>query len=158
MIARHETHLDKPDIWSALAAPLPPRVLSPRQAARPLSRDGRYFARFVAYVEANTVRERLDSVVPGEWDLTLELMPTLSADDNDDSRCSFKARLQILGVIREDVGTGKDYKQASTDAFKRAAVRFGIAHELYSYDQNWVQVDGDGKYAKPVEDPADAYA
>jgi hypothetical protein len=61
-------------------------------------------------------------------------------------------------VIREDVGTGKDYKQAATDAFKRAAVRFGIAHELYAYEQNWVQMDGDGKYAKPVEDPGVAYA
>jgi len=70
----------------------------------------------------------------------------------------FKARLQILGVIREDVGTGRDYKAAATDAFKRAAVRFGIAHELYAYEQNWVQVDGDGRYAKPLEDPGVVYA
>jgi hypothetical protein len=59
---------------------------------------------------------------------------------------AFKCRLQVLGVIREDVGQGTDYKSAATDAFKRAAVRFGIGHELYSYEQNWVQVDGDGKY------------
>src|SRR6185369_10325976 len=116
MIARHETHLDKSDIWSALSAPLPPGVISWRQDGRPISRDGRHIARFVAYIEANTVRERLDAV-----------------------------------------GTGKDYKQAATDAFKRAAVRFGIAHELYAYEQNWVQMDGDGKYARPLEDPAVAY-
>jgi hypothetical protein len=160
MIARHETHLDKVDIWSALAAPLPPGVISWRQDGRPISRDGRYLARFVAYIEANTVRERLDSVVPGEWDLTLELLPPVTGLDEDANQgaCSFKARLQILGVIREDVGTGKDYKQAATDAFKRAAVRFGIAHELYAYEQNWVQMDGDGKYAKPIEDPAVTYA
>ena len=110
----------------------------------------------MAYIEANTVRERLDAVVPGEWDLTLELLPPVTGLDEDANQgaCSFKARLQILGVIREDVGTGKDYKQAATDAFKRAAVRFGIAHELYAYEQNWVQMDGDGKYAKPIEDPA----
>jgi hypothetical protein len=123
-----------------------------------VQRDGKFFARFVAYIEANTVRERLDTVVPGEWDLTLELLPILTTPDTDEPGCSFKARLQILGVIREDVGTGRDYKQAATDAFKRAAVRFGIAHELYAYEQNWVQVDGDGKYAKPLEDPAEAYA
>jgi len=160
MIARHETHLDKVDIWSALSAPLPPGVISWRQDGRPITRDGRHIARFVAYIEANTVRERLDAVVPGEWDLTLELLPTISGLDEDANQgaCSFKARLQILGVIREDVGTGKDYKQAATDAFKRAAVRFGIAHELYSYEQNWVQLDGDGKFAKPLEDPATAYA
>jgi hypothetical protein len=158
MIARHEVNADKMDIWAQLSAPLPPDTIAWRQDGRAVQREGKYYARFVAYIEANTVRERLDGVVPGEWDLTLELMPTLASDDNDDARCSFKARLQILGVIREDVGTGRDYKQASTDAFKRAAVRFGIAHELYSYDQNWVRVDGDGKYAKPLEDPATAYA
>jgi hypothetical protein len=160
MIARHETHLDKTDIWSALSAPLPPGVISWRQDGRPISRDGRHIARFVAYIEANTVRGRLDAVVPGEWDLTLELLPPVAGleDDANQGPCSFKARLQILGVIREDVGTGKDYKQAATDAFKRAAVRFGIAHELYAYEQNWVQMDGDGKYARPLEDPAVAYA
>jgi hypothetical protein len=160
MIARHETHLDRIDIWSALSAPLPPGVISWRQDGRSVARDGRFIARFVAYIEANTVRERLDSVVPGEWDLTLELLPGVEGLDEDANQgaCSFKARLQILGVIREDVGTGKDYKQAATDAFKRAAVRFGIAHELYAYEQNWVQMDGDGKFAKPVEDPATVYA
>src|SRR6478672_11086107 len=157
MIARHETHLDKLDIWSALAAPLPSGVISWRQDGRTIARDGRFLARFVAYIEANTVRERLDGVVPGEWDLTLELLPPIASDDGEGAQCSFKARLQILGVIREDVGTGRDYKQASTDAFKRAAVRFGVGNELYAYEQNWVELDGDGKYAKPVEDPRLAY-
>jgi hypothetical protein len=160
MIARHETQqLDRNDVWSRLAMPVAPDTIAWRQDGRPIQRDGRYLARFVAYIEANTVRERLDTVVPGEWDLTLELLPALpGASVEDGTVCTFKARLQVLGVIREDVGTGKDYKQASTDAFKRAAVRFGIAHELYSYGQNWVELDGDGKFAKPVEDPAAAYA
>ena len=154
--------MDRMDIWSKLAAPLPSGVISWRQDGRPIQRDGKFFARFVAYIEANTVRERLDTVVPGEWDLTLDLLPPMAGQgqsaDADDAQVSFKARLQILGVIREDVGTGRDYKSAATDAFKRAAVRFGIAHELYSFEQNWVQVDGDGKYAKPIEEPAAAYA
>jgi len=159
MIARHEVSMDKMDIWARIAAPVAPEAISWRQDGRAVQRDGKYVARFVAYIEANTVRERLDDVVPGEWDLTLELLPAVTALDEsaEPAACSFKARLQILGVIREDVGTGKDYKQAATDAFKRAAVRFGIAHELYAYEQNWVEVDGDGKYAKPVEDPQVAY-
>ena len=164
MIARPETSTTTtspamPDVWGALAAPLPHGVISWRQDGRPTLRDGRPIARFVAYIEANTVRERLDSVVPGEWDLTLELLPAVAGLDEDANQgaCSFKARLQILGVIREDVGTGKDYKQAATDAFKRAAVRFGIGHELYAYEQNWVPLDGDGKYARPLEDPAAVY-
>ena len=157
MIARHETTLDKTNIWSALAAPLPEGVVAWRQDGRAVQRDGRWYARFVAYIDANTVRERLDGVVPGEWDLTLDLLPTIAADENDEANCSFKARLQILGVIREDVGTGRDYKSAATDAFKRAAVRFGIGHELYQLDTNWVQVDGDARHAKPLEDPQAAY-
>jgi hypothetical protein len=154
--------MDRMDIWSKLAAPLPSGVISWRQDGRPIQRDGKFFARFVAYIEANTVRERLDAVVPGEWDLTLELLPPMpgapGSVSEDETQVSFKARLQILGVIREDVGTGRDYKSAATDAFKRAAVRFGIAHELYSFEQNWVQLDGDGKYAKPIDDPAAVYA
>jgi hypothetical protein len=159
MIARHQSQeLDRNDIWTRLAQPVAPDTIAWRQDGRPIQRDGRYLARFVAYIEANTVRERLDAVVPGEWDLTLELLPPLpGASVEDGTACTFKARLQVLGVIREDVGTGRDYKQASTDAFKRAAVRFGIAHELYAYEQNWVEMDGDGKYAKPVEDPQLAY-
>jgi hypothetical protein len=157
MIARQDAYVEKTDVWAKLSAPVPSGVISWRQDGKVTARDGKYFARFVAYIEANTVRERLDAVVPGEWDLTLELLPPIQAEDGDGTQCSFKARLQILGVIREDVGTGRDYKQASTDAFKRAAVRFGIAHELYGYEQNWVEMDGDGKYAKPVEDPQTAY-
>ena len=160
MIARHDVHTEKADIWSRLAEPLPNGVVYWRQDGKVIARDGKYFARFVAYIEANTARERLDAVVPGEWDLTLELLPPLPSLDEapDGGNCSFKARLQILGVIREDVGTGRDYKAAATDAFKRAAVRFGIAHELYAYEQNWVEVDGDGKNAKPLEDPGVVYA
>ena len=150
--------MEKTDIWSALAAPLPAGLISWRQDGRAITRDGRFYARFVAYIDANTVRERLDGVVPGEWDLTLDLLPLVADGDDDGASYSFKARLQILGVIREDVGTGRDYKQAATDAFKRAAVRFGIAHELYAYEQNWVQVDGDGRFARPLEDPQAAYA
>ena len=160
MIARHDVHTEKADIWSRLAEPLPNGVVFWRQDGKVIARDGKYFARFVAYIEANTARERLDAVVPGEWDLTLELLPPLpSVDDSSEGgNCSFKARLQILGVIREDVGTGRDYKSAATDAFKRAAVRFGIAHELYGYEQNWVQMDSDARNAKPLEDPGAVYA
>lgn len=157
MIARQDAYIEKTDVWSRLSAPVPSGAISWRQDGKVTARDGKFFARFVAYIEANTVRERLDTVVPGEWDLTLELLPTIASEEGDGAQCSFKARLQILGVIREDVGTGRDYKQASTDAFKRAAVRFGVANELYSYEQNWVEMDGDGKYAKPVEDPQAAY-
>lgn len=154
---------DKHDIWKALAAPLDPSAVQWRQNGKPKPQGSGYAAPFVAYIEANTVRERLDAVVPGEWDLTLDLMPPLLSvggdGDANDTPVAYKARLQVLGVIREDVGAGKDYKQASTDAFKRVAVRFGIGHELYSdYEITWVKVESDSKYAKALEDPAAVYA
>jgi hypothetical protein len=157
MIARQDVYMEKTEVWAKLSAPLTSGAVFWRQDGKVTTRDGKYFARFVAYIEANTVRERLDAVVPGEWDLTLDLLPPVAGDEGDGTQCSFKARLQILGVIREDIGTGRDYKSASTDAFKRAAVRFGIAHELYAYEQNWVEMDGDGRYAKPLDDPQLAY-
>jgi len=156
MTARHE-HTDTAGIWAQLAAPLPPDAIQWRQDGKPSERQGKYFARFVAYIDAHFVRERLDAVVPGNWDLTLEPLPPTGTGEAD-SLCNFKGRLSVLGVLRECVGSGPDYKQAATDAFKRAAVRFGIGHELYAFGPNWVQVDGDGKYAKPLEDPAAAYA
>lgn len=148
------------DIWTKIAAPLPREIVQFRQQGRPKARDGKFFAPFVAYIDAQFVRDRLDSVVPGEWDLSLELLPpSVTGDGEEVEPFAFKATLQILGVRREDVGTGKDYKTASTDAFKRAAVRFGVGRELYTdYEIVWVQVDGDGKYAKALEDPAKAYA
>ena len=149
------------DPWAALAAALPTGSIAWRQDGRAIERDGKHLARFVAYVEAHTVRERLDSVVPGEWNLTIEILPSVSGGDDaggaDMQPYAFKARLQILGVVREDVGTGKDYKQASTDAFKRAAARFGIGHELYQLETNWVEVESGAKGARPMEDPQLAY-
>jgi hypothetical protein len=164
MISRQET-FDQTnttnDPWAALAAPLPAGTIAWRQDGRSIERDGKHLARFVAYVEAHTVRERLDSVVPGEWNLTIELLPSISGGEDvegvEANQFAFKARLQILGVVREDVGTGKDYKQASTDAFKRAAVRFGIGNELYQLGTNWVELESGAKGARPVEDPQAAF-
>src|SRR5215207_2090692 len=102
MIAANDIYKAPADVWARLAAPLATDTISWRQDGKPINRDGRVLARFVAYVEANTVRERLDGIVPGEWDLTLELLPTLPGADEEVAAASFKARLQILGVIRED--------------------------------------------------------
>lgn len=146
------------DLWSKLAAPILADLIEWRQDGKAVRREGEYFARFVPYISANTARSRLDSVVPGEWDLTLEVLPPIPTDQGGEATVSFKARLQILGVIREDVGTGRDYKSASSDAFKRAAVRFGIANELYDYPQVWVPVSGEDRNAKPLESPRDVYA
>jgi hypothetical protein len=138
---RPRVEQDLATVWARLAAPIDASRIAWRQDGKPVTRDGKAVARQVAYIEAGTVRERLDAVVPGEWDLTLEALSPI--EDEGERLFAFKARVQVLGVIREDVGTGKDYKAASTDAFKRAAVRFGIAHELYDMPAKWAPVGGE---------------
>ena len=158
---------DLAQLLKQLAAPLPPSAISWRQDGRPGARQGKWFARFVAYTDAQVVQERLDSVFPGQWSLVHDQLPE-RGDDDGVPEVSMKCRITIrvvagdaldtFSITREGIGSGKNYKEASTDSFKRAAVRFGIGAELYDYGPNWVQVDSDGKFAKPIEDPAAAYA
>ncbi len=155
------------DRFLALARPLDARVIQWRQGGKPVEshkRKGEFNARFVAYIEAGIVRERLDDVFPGEWHLELEALPTvpdMEGPTGEVTPFGFKASITVGSGeymnTREDVGVGKDYKQASTDAFKRAAVRFGIGHELYEMEQLWVPMTDGGKYAKPKEKPEDIY-
>lgn len=138
-------------IWTRLAAPLPAGTTSWRQDGKSFVRDGKPLARFVAFVDAGVVREHLDRVVPGEWNLTLEMLSG-AHDEEGVVVFAFKARLQIQAVVREDVGVGRDLKSASSDAFKRASARFGVAHSLREQFV-FVQLDGEGKGAKPLENP-----
>ena len=141
------------DIWTRLAAPLPTSAVEWRQDGKPLEQQGKKYARFVPFCDANAVRERLDAVVPGEWSLKLKLLPD-ARDAEGVALFAFRARLTIAGIAREDVGTGADLKAASSSAMKRAAARFGIASELHSRSV-FVELRPDGK--KPVEDPQIAY-
>jgi hypothetical protein len=62
-------------------------------------------------------------------------------------------------VIREDIGTGRDHASAATAAFKRAAARFGVAREVYDRrGEIWLQMDGRGRGATPLESPRTAWA
>jgi hypothetical protein len=147
-------------IWEALARPFDKTAIKWRQSGRATPRDGKFYARFVAYIDAQQVRERLDQVVPGLWSLHLEALPIEVGRDGEEMSYPVKATLSIRvpppmydGVSREDIGSGRDYKSASSDAFKRVAV-----HELYALKRpNWVQVDSDSRFAKPLEDPGTKY-
>lgn len=138
-------------IWQQLASPLPKSAIEWRKDGKPFQRDGKTLARFVAFVGSAAVRERLDAIVLGEWHLALESQPT--ANDADGVvQCAMKARLTIRGVAREDVGLGRDAKAAATDSLKRAAGQFRIGSELHEMSV-FVQLDGDGKGARPIEEP-----
>jgi len=111
------------DLFAALAAPFEPEEVKLRtQAGRQLH-----------YVTARTVMNRLDEVLGPEnwWDDFVPLEHSVI--------CRLTIRLpdgQIL--IKSDAGgyagmadPGDDDKSGFADAFKRAAVKFGVARYLY---------------------------
>lgn len=112
-----------PDLFAALAAPFEPHELKVRSQSN----------RQLQYVTARTVMNRLDSVLgPENW-----------FDDYVPSENSVLCRLTIRlpdGTIltKCDAGgyagmadSGDDDKSGYSDAFKRAAVKFGVARYLY---------------------------
>lgn len=152
--------------FQALQAPLPQEAIEWRVDGKPreFDRSGKKvpFARFVAYVKAQYVQERLDEWFMGDWNTELTLLQRNGdggswIDKQAVETYVYKCSLTVSGLTREDVGEGDTHKAAATDAFKRAAVRFGIARELYEMGQNWVPVTSLTN-AKPTTDPGAYYA
>jgi len=75
----------------------------------------------VAYIDARLVAARLNLICPDMWFDSYE-------HDGDLLLC----RLTIGNLTRQDVGEGKG-KALYSDAFKRASVKFGVAHCLYAF-------------------------
>src|SRR2546423_14924229 len=99
MIARQDAYTEKNDVWAKLSAPVQIGAISWRQDGKVTARDGKYFARFVAYIEANTVRERLEGGVPGESETTLEMRPPIPPVGADEAQSLIQARVRVLGAI-----------------------------------------------------------
>jgi hypothetical protein len=96
------------------------------RAGRP-DRQGN--VRMVEYVEWHTVADILDEHAP-DWVHTVKDIRPIG------DIVTVVVALTINGVTREGVGTGRaisetGIKKAEHDALKRAAVKFGIARELY---------------------------
>lgn len=94
-------------------------------------------ALIVGFMDARLVAERLNSVVGAEWS------DAYAQRDDWWVTC----RLTVLGSTREDVGWGnlgeahdKDIgvKTLYSDAFKRAAVKFGIGAYLYAMPKQYI--------------------
>lgn len=83
----------------------------------------------VEYVEWHTVADILDEHAPN-WGHTVKDIRAIG------DIITVTVAITIDGITREGVGTGKTasetgIKKAEHDALKRAAVKFGIARELY---------------------------
>ena len=108
-----------------LRQPVDPRLVKTREGWR--DRSGNQH--MVEYVEWTTVADILDRVAPA-WSHSVRGVQQIG------ETAVVTAAITIDGVTREGVGTGSagnetGIKKAEHDALKRAAVKFGIARELY---------------------------
>lgn len=137
--------MDK-SVQEKLAAPFPLEEVEVK--VQSLSRDKKR-AQVVAYVDARTILDRLDSVVgPEGWSDSYEVLSDAQVRNGDTTArlVEVKCRLTILGTTKEDVGEGDTLKAAFSDALKRAAVKFGIGRYLYRLPKVWVDVDEYGRF------------
>ncbi len=108
------------EILAALQAPFDP--------SEEKQREGRGRVVFT-YIDARAVMDRLDEVVgPANWAHTFKKV----ADEGYAVECA----LTVFGVTKADCGQAdaedEPWKAAYSDAFKRAAVHFGVGRYLYA--------------------------
>jgi Rad52/22 family double-strand break repair protein len=116
-----------------------------RQRAGRRDRNGN--VHMVEYVEWHTVADILDEHAPN-WGHTVKDIRPIG------DIITVTVAITIDGVTREGVGTGKTasetgIKKAEHDALKRAAVKFGIARELYKREFDLIEQDENGVPAEP---------
>ena len=140
--------MDANAIQAQLAAPFPADVVSWK--AQSVKNDK---ALAVAYIDARDVMDRLDATVGVVgWRDSYRLLTDGSV------RCKLKVEICGKWVSKEDVGSpseqpdgGDRLKAASSDALKRAAIKFGVGRYLYSLPKAWVSYDPQKK--KMLERP-----
>lgn len=106
-----------------------------RQRAGRRDRNGQMH--MVEYVEWHTVADILDEHAPNWGHSVKDIRPIGDI-------ITVTVAITIDGITREGVGTGKTasetgIKKAEHDALKRAAVKFGIARELYKKEFDLVE-------------------
>ena len=124
-----------------LRQPIDPRLVKTREGWR--DRNGQVHT--VEYVEWHTVADLLDRVAPS-WSHAVRGIVQIG------DMVAVTAAITIDGVTREGVGTGTadnetGIKKAEHDALKRAAIKFGIARELYQRESEVIEREGAGPQA-----------
>jgi hypothetical protein len=135
---------------STLKQPVDPRLIKQREGWR--DRNGNQH--MVEYVEWHTVADILDRVAP-TWSHSVRGIVQIG------EMVAVTCAISIDGVTREGVGTGNaenetGIKKAEHDALKRAAIKFGIARELYQRESEVIEREGAGP--QPGEFPKDPLA
>jgi len=132
------------EIFEKLRAPFPPDAVSWRVGSVG-ERDGKKFGKALAYIDARDVMRRLDDVLgPANWQN--DYLPM----SNGTTCCRIDLKIDGEWVGKANGAGATDYeaeKGAYSDAFKRAAVLWGIGQYLYDLDAPWVEVEQRGKSA-----------
>lgn len=114
-----------PEIWAALAAPFPPDQVKERAGGGGMK---------LKYITARLAMNRLDSVLgPENWQDSY-------VETKDGLCCTITVRLPDGTTLSKSDGGGfakmpeedNVEKSGYSDAFKRAAVKFGVARYLYN--------------------------
>jgi hypothetical protein len=107
--------------FEALAKPIPREDVKQRQGPK---------NKMLSYITARVVMNRLDQIAgPANWRDEYETLPDGAV------RCALYLRIEGEWVGKSDVGVPSDIepvKGAYSEAFKRAAVKWGIGRELYN--------------------------
>ncbi|HUQ30574.1 MAG TPA: Rad52/Rad22 family DNA repair protein, partial [Pyrinomonadaceae bacterium] len=131
----------------ALKQQVDPNVIKTREGWR--DRNGN--THMVEYVEWHTVADILDRIAP-TWEHAVRNVAQIG------DMVAVTAAITIDGVTREGVGTGTaesemGIKKAEHDALKRAAVKFGIARELYQRESEVIEKEGTAPQSEFPRDP-----
>lgn len=133
------------DLFVALAAPFPPERVSWRVGS---TTGDKKKGMALAYIDARDVMDRLDSVVgPANW-------RRVHPHANGRTLCSLEIKINGEWVAKEDGAGDTDVeaeKGALSDAFKRAAVNWGIGRYLYDLPSPWVEIEQAGKSYRIAE-------
>ncbi len=138
------------NIYTAFLEPFPPEMVKWRVGATN-DKENPTTGIPLAYIDARAVMDRLDAIVGPEnwWD---EYVETSSGR----VICSLSVRLRE-DVVKKSDGAGstdmEGEKGGLSDAFKRAAVKWGIGRYLYGLGTQWVPVVKRGKSAIIKGDP-----
>ena len=127
------------DIFQRLAAPFPADRVSWRVGSTTADKTK---GMALAYIDARDVMERLDEVCgPSGWQ-------NRYPHANGKTVCEVGLKIGDEWIWKADGAGDTDYeaeKGALSDAFKRAAVRWGIGRYLYDLSPPWVEVEARGK-------------
>jgi hypothetical protein len=133
-------------IYKALKRPFDPKKISWRVGATSQDKTSGIA---LAYIDARDVMNRFDDVLGTDWQCKY-------SHANGKTICDIGILVDGNWIWRAGGAGDTDVeaeKGAISDAFKRAAVLFGVGRYLYDLPNEWVKIDPAGRSYKLVQTP-----